>query len=75
MLTLRPQPPLRSDEKILFDDSQPMETVNRQLIRAKLNYAEVSTRRGNAPRELVLTEGSHRTCFSPTRTRGRTSAP
>ena len=42
MLTLRPQPPLRSDEKILFDDSQPMETVNRQLIRAKLNYAEVS---------------------------------
>ena len=42
VLTLRPQPPLRSDEKILFDDSQPMETVNRQLIRAKLNYAEVS---------------------------------
>lgn len=30
----------RTDEKILFDDSQPMETVNRQLIRAKLNYAE-----------------------------------
>lgn len=42
VLTLRPRSPLRSDEKILFDDSQPMETVNRQLIRAKLNYAEVN---------------------------------
>lgn len=33
---------VRSDPNILFDDSKPMETVNRQLIRAKLNYAEVS---------------------------------
>lgn len=34
----------RSDDKILFDNSQPMENVNRQLIRAKLNYAEVGSR-------------------------------
>ncbi|BGP45936.1 hypothetical protein JCM10450v2_001771 [Rhodotorula kratochvilovae] len=30
----------RTDPKVLFDDSQPMEYVNRSLIRAKLNYAE-----------------------------------
>ncbi|KPV75811.1 uncharacterized protein RHOBADRAFT_35572 [Rhodotorula graminis WP1] len=30
----------RTDPNVLFDDSQPMEHVNRKLIRAKLNYAE-----------------------------------
>ncbi|GAA5933062.1 uncharacterized protein JCM15063_002283 [Sporobolomyces koalae] len=30
----------RTDVKVLFDDSQPMDTVNPNLIRARLNYAE-----------------------------------
>ncbi|GAA5890294.1 hypothetical protein JCM16303_005322 [Sporobolomyces ruberrimus] len=30
----------RTDDKVLFDDTQPMDTVNPNLIRAKLNYAE-----------------------------------
>lgn len=32
---------LNSDDKVLFDDTQPMDTVNPQLIRANVNYAEV----------------------------------
>lgn len=40
-LTLAPFLPCDSDPNTFFDASKPMETINRQLIRANMNYAEV----------------------------------
>ncbi|GAA5911690.1 uncharacterized protein JCM6883_002448 [Sporobolomyces salmoneus] len=48
----------RTDDKVLFDDTQPMDTVNPNLIRARLNYAE------NALLSHPYARSSHRSLVS-----------
>ncbi|GAA5830166.1 hypothetical protein JCM3766R1_002806 [Sporobolomyces carnicolor] len=48
----------RTDGKVLFDDSQPMDTVNPNLIRAQVNYAE------NALLSHPYARSSHRALVS-----------